>query len=80
MDHVGAVRNGTLLSATIDNQYNLVLQSLNTINEDFVQQINTNNTQLNTFYDVLQQNVIYTKLDMMQALNITIDYVDGDGD
>jgi hypothetical protein len=26
--------------------------------------------------DVLQQNVIYTKLDMMQALNITIDYVD----
>jgi hypothetical protein len=26
--------------------------------------------------DVLQQNVIYTKLDMMQALNISIDYVD----
>lgn len=80
LDHVGAVRNGTLLSTTIDNQYNLVSQSLNTINEDFVQQINTNNTQLNAFYDVLQQNVIYTKLDMMQALNITIDYVDGDGD
>ncbi len=31
-------------------------------------------------YDVLQQNVVYIKLDMMQALNITIDYVDGDGD
>jgi hypothetical protein len=25
-------------------------------------------------------NVIYTKLDMMQALNITNDYVDSDGD
>jgi len=31
-------------------------------------------------YDALQQNVVYVKLDMMQALNITIDYVDGDGD
>jgi hypothetical protein len=30
-------------------------------------------------YDALQQNVIYTKLDMMQALNIT-DYIDSDGD
>jgi hypothetical protein len=30
-------------------------------------------------YDALQ-NVIYTKLDMMQALNITIDYIDSDGD
>jgi hypothetical protein len=29
---------------------------------------------------MLQQNVIYTKLDMMQALNITIDYIDSDGD
>ena len=33
-----------------------------------------------TAYNTLQQNVVYTKLDMMQALNITIDYVDGDGD
>jgi hypothetical protein len=31
-------------------------------------------------YDALQQNVIYTKLDMMQALNITIDYIDSDGE
>jgi hypothetical protein len=30
-------------------------------------------------YDVLQQMLVYIKL-MMQALNITIDYVDGDGD
>jgi hypothetical protein len=30
-------------------------------------------------FDALQQN-IYTKLDMMQALNITIDYIWSDGD
>jgi hypothetical protein len=34
----------------------------------------------NDFSDALQQNVIYTKLDMMQALNITIDYIDSDGE
>ena len=80
LDHVGAVRNGVLLSATINNQYDTTFQSLNGLDDNFVQQINTNNAQMNSFYDVLQQNVIYTKLDMMQALNITIDYVDGDGD
>jgi hypothetical protein len=31
-------------------------------------------------YDALQQNVVYFKLDMMQALNITVDYIDSDGD
>ena len=31
-------------------------------------------------YDAIQQNVVYLKLDMMQALNITVDYVDSDGD
>jgi hypothetical protein len=40
----------------------------------FLQTAN-DNTKI-TAYDVLQQNVIYTKLDMMQALDITIDYVD----
>ena len=31
-------------------------------------------------FDELQKNVVYFKLDMMQALNITVDYVDADGD
>jgi hypothetical protein len=31
-------------------------------------------------YDELQKNVILLKVDMLQALNINVDYVDADGD
>lgn len=31
-------------------------------------------------YDELQKNVILMKVDMLQALNINVDYVDADGD
>lgn len=80
LDAVGAVRNGQLLSDIIDNQYASVFTANAALNDNFAQQIVQDNAKMNTAYDVLQQLVIYTKLDMMQALNITIDYVDGDGD
>ena len=31
-------------------------------------------------YDELQKNVVNMKVDMLQALNIRVDYVDADGD
>ena len=34
---------------------------------------------LETFYE-LQKNVVYMKVDLFQALNVKIDYVDADGD
>jgi hypothetical protein len=80
LDEVKAVRNGQNLSEIINNQFTAIYSTNATLNENFSQQIATNNTKMIEAYDALQQNVIYFKLDMMQALNITIDYVDGDGD
>lgn len=80
LDDVKAVRNGQNLSEIINNQFTAIYNTNATLNENFSQQIITNNTKMIEAYDALQQNVIYFKLDMMQALNITIDYVDGDGD
>jgi len=31
-------------------------------------------------YDGLQKNVVLLKVDMLQALNINVDFVDADGD
>ncbi|MGK4567388.1 hypothetical protein [Flavobacterium sp. 3HN19-14] len=50
------------------------------MNNNYAQQIFTDNSKMLALHQALQQELIYTKLDMMQALNITIDYVDGDGD
>ena len=80
LDYVNAVRNGQNLSAIINNQFAVIFTAQATLNANFSEQVATDNTKMIAAYDALQQNVIYTKLDMMQALNITIDYVDGDGD
>lgn len=80
LDFVNAVRDGKKLSELINTQYAAVATSNNNLNASLATQINTDNSKVIAAYNVLQQNVIYTKLDMMQALNITIDYVDGDGD
>jgi predicted lipoprotein len=80
LDHLNAVKNGQKLSDLINNQFATCYMVNNTLNNSFSQQINTDNSKMIAAYDALQQNVIYTKLDMMQSLKITIDYVDGDGD
>ena len=80
LDYVNAVRGGQKLSDIINNQFTTIFTVNNNLNSSFSNQINFDNSKMILAYDALQQNVIYTKLDMMQALNITIDYVDGDGD
>jgi hypothetical protein len=80
LDDVKAVRNGQNLSAIINNQFDAIYDANQTLNDNFSQQISTNNSKMILAFDALQLNVIYFKLDMMQALNVTVDYVDGDGD
>ena len=80
LDFVNAVRDGQNLSAVINNQFDSIFSALNILNEDFSEQVNTDNSKMIAAYDALQQNVVYLKLDTMQALNITVDYVDSDGD
>jgi len=79
LDAVGAGGNKPL-STVIDNQYALALTAAGVLNNSFSQQITTDNTKMVAAYNALQQVVIYTKSSMLSALNISIDYVDGDGD
>lgn len=80
LDVVNAVRDGQNLSTIINNQFGTINTAVSALNESFSNQITEDNNKMLTAYDAMQQNVVYLKLDMMQALNITIDYVDGDGD
>ncbi|WP_395060135.1 imelysin family protein [Flavobacterium sp.] len=80
LDFLNSVRNNQRLSDIINNQFTPIYTNNNALNNSFSTQVNTDNSKMLAAYDALQQNVIYTKLDMMQALNISIDYVDGDGD
>jgi len=68
------------LSQSILNQFNSAKTQINTLNNNFYEQVNTNNTEMLKAYDELQKAVVLLKVDMLQAFSINIDYVDGDGD
>lgn len=80
LDFLNTVRSGQNLSDVINTQFTTIYSKVDVLNASFNTQITTDNTKMITAYDATQQNVVYIKLDLMQALKITIDYVDSDGD
>jgi hypothetical protein len=59
------------------NESELALENLN---EDFVQQLSSDNLPMMEAYDELQSVVVLLKTDLLINLSITVDYVDADGD
>lgn len=80
LDYVNAIRNGSRLSDIINNQFTAIFTTIDALGTNFSDQVNNDNAKMIATYQALQAQTVYTKLDMMQALNITVDYVDGDGD
>ena len=73
-------KNGLPLSTVINNQFNAASDQIITLQDDFVAQIAADNNALLVAFDLLQVNVVHLKVDMLQALNINVDFVDADGD
>lgn len=72
--------NNENLAADILAQLNVARSMAEQLDDDFEQQVLDDNTQMLALYDELQKAVVLLKVDMMQTLNIKIDYVDADGD
>lgn len=68
------------LNESIVNQFNEAKIKINSLNNNFFNQVDDNNTEMIRAYDELQKAVVLLKVDMLQAFSINIDYVDGDGD
>ena len=78
--YLNTKKSGENLGARINNQFNEVRSVAASLNDSFTEQIGTNNTALLATYDQLQRNVVLMKVDMFQALNVRVDFVDADGD
>lgn len=78
--YLNTVRSGQSLSTIINNQFEVINNTNASLNDSFSSQVLSNNTAMISSFDAMQQNIVYFKLDMMQALNISVDYVDADGD
>jgi len=64
----------------INQQFNLAEEKAKTLNDNFTIQIGNDNSKMLETYNELQRNVVFIKVDMLQALSIDVDYVDADGD
>ena len=68
------------LSIDILDQFNIAENLINGLDDNFYNQISTNNVQVIEVYDAIQQGTILLKTDMLSVLQIPTDYVDADGD
>ena len=80
LDFVEGESVSSKLSDEIDAQIAASIESIGSLKENFVDQVNENNIEMLRTYDVIQAGVVMLKVDMLQKLNINVDYVDADGD
>lgn len=80
LDYLNTMKDGTDLTALINDQFERVRAEAESLNNDFAVQVESDNSLMLSTYDELQMNVVYMKVDMLQALNINVDYIDADGD
>ena len=80
LDALNVSAQGELLSASIGAQFASIRAATTGVQEDFGQQVATDNVAMLRLYDELQKLTVLLKVDMLQALSINVDYVDADGD
>ena len=75
-----SISSNNNLSDIIISQFADSENQLSQLDANFSNQILTNNMQMLLAYDSVQQLVVSFKVDMLQSLSISVDYVDADGD
>lgn len=80
LEYLNSIRGGEDLAAMINAQIDNVEEQAKSLDADLAEQVRTNNSLMLGAFDELQKVVVLLKTDMMQALNISVDYVDSDGD
>ena len=73
-------KNDSPLGDLITDQFEISKTGLGELNDDFTLQLDENKLKMLEVYDKIQAAVVLMKVDMLQALNINVDYVDADGD
>lgn len=80
LDAVLSNTNNENLSDRIINNWKEARSMLDQMPDDLSMVVMEDNARLLKLYDKVQENVILMKTEMLQAMNIQVDYVDADGD
>lgn len=80
LQSVAAANNTEDVAQKIINQWQVAEENILELDNNFKQQVETDYIKMLAAYDEIQKAVVIMKVEMMQALNIQVDYVDADGD
>ena len=80
LTHLNSTKGGATLSSLVATKLETAKSQINSLSNNFVSQIESDNNKMLTAYDAIQAVVVLLKVDMLQAFNINVDYVDADGD
>ena len=78
--YVDYMTETNILSLAIITKFDESEQLINNLNDNFADQIITNNSLMINVFDKLQEGVILLKTDLLSVLSISVDYIDADGD
>ena len=80
LEYLNTINSGSSLNTIIANKFNAAEIKIQGLDDNLGLQVTMDNTKMLEAYDALQDAVVLLKVDMIQAMNISIDYVDADGD
>lgn len=80
LDEVAIVNGTESVATAIMNQWDIAQGEIDGLMDNFATQIEQDNNSMLITFDELQKAVVLLKVDMLQALNIQVDFVDADGD
>lgn len=79
-DYIAYMTEDTILNDAILTKFDEANQLINGLNDNFVNQINSDKDPMIAVFNKLQEGVILLKTDMLSVLSISVDYIDADGD
>ncbi|MEJ6806763.1 MAG: imelysin family protein [Saprospiraceae bacterium] len=80
LGYIQILTSGANISRAIEAAIDNAIEVSNGLDDDFKRQVEEDNTKMLATYDALQVVTVLMKTDMLSALNVSIDYVDADGD
>jgi len=80
LNEVAAVNGTESVAIAIMEQWDIAQGEIDELMDNLATQIEQDNNSMLMAYDELQKAIVLLKVDMLQALNIQVDFVDADGD
>ncbi|MGC1471008.1 MAG: imelysin family protein [Psychroserpens sp.] len=80
LDYLNTIKDGEDLASLINDQFEEAESKIVALDANFALQVETDNAKMTQVFDELQKAVVLLKVDMIQAMSISVDFVDADGD